>query len=434
VEAVVRRLALVVFACVLIAASCSDDSTSEAAAPAQSTDAASEIRVADAYTSVVVRVLGAPTFPFEGTDGRYHVAYDLELQNTSARVTATIEELDVVDATDQSAVVMSIKGDQLIDPECLAGDCDRLRDLTGRAVDDATIPPREGRILFVDFAADSLEDLPGVVMHRLVGQGGVDPGSSEPEPFDYVVTPYDISAGTPMSLAPPVAGDNWVALNGCCEPGFPHRSSPAPNSGQIVNGQRFAIDWKQMNDDGEFFEGDPDQNESYVDYGAHILAVADATVVATHDGMEANPPGVLPAADPVLREKITVETVDGNHIVLDLGNGLYAFYAHLLAGSLEVEVGDTVKTGDKIAELGNTGNSNASHLHFHVMDGPSILGSNGVPYVIDGFEYAGQVDPQLFFDTDDFLSGEFGAGRLDSPEARSDELPLLLTIIDFPSS
>ncbi|MGI8853499.1 MAG: hypothetical protein ACR2GC_09465 [Methyloceanibacter sp.] len=41
--------------------------------------------------------------------------------------------------------------------------------------------------------------------------------------------------------------------------------------------------------------------------------------------------------------------------------------------------------------LGNTGNTDAPHLHFHVMDGPSPLLSNGLPYVFTGFNVDGRV-------------------------------------------
>ena len=41
------------------------------------------ITVKDAYTSVMVQVTNPPTFPFPGTDGRYHVAYNLVLPNAS---------------------------------------------------------------------------------------------------------------------------------------------------------------------------------------------------------------------------------------------------------------------------------------------------------------------------------------------------------------
>jgi peptidase M23-like protein len=53
--------------------------------------------------------------------------------------------------------------------------------------------------------------------------------------------------------------------------------------------------------------------------------------------------------------KLTVDNVDGNHIVLDIGNGAYAFYAHLIKASLLVKPGDKVTKGQPIAKLGNTG-------------------------------------------------------------------------------
>jgi len=107
-------------------------------------------------------------------------------------------------------------------------------------------------------------------------------------------------------------------------------------------------------------------------------------------------------------------------------------YAHLIKGSLLVGVGDKVKKGDVLAKLGNTGNSNAPHLHFQLMDGPSFLSADGLPYVIDGFTYEGQVDPELIIEADDFLSGQFLQGKLPAGEPRADELPLNLAIVDFP--
>ena len=95
--------------------------------------------------------------------------------------------------------------------------------------------------------------------------------------------------------------------------------------------------------------------------------------------------------------------------------------------------GDRVTKGQVIAKLGNTGNANASHMHFHLMDGPSVLGSDGLPYVIDRFSYDGQVAPQTILDADDFLSGQFLQGRLPTPEPRTDQLPAALAIVNFPT-
>src|SRR5215510_15153332 len=129
--------------------------------------------------------------------------------------------------------------------------------------------------------------------------------------------------------------------------------------------------------------------------------------------------------------KLTVQNVEGNHIVFDLHNGIFAFYAHLEKGTLRVKKGDSVKKGDKIAQLGNSGNSSTSHLHFHLVDGPSPLGSNGVPYVISNFDYVGQISLRQIQDTDDYLTGTFGK-RVPSPQPRTNQLPLAWAIVDFP--
>jgi hypothetical protein len=392
----------------------------------------SGITVKDAYTPVLVQVNNPPTFPVAGTDGKFHVAYNLLLQNAS-QVPATIRKLEVVDATNTSKVLATFSGKQLVDPACNFGDCNRLRALPATAVKDTVIPPQQARVLFVDYSFGSLGDAPKYVMHHLYFDGAISPVTTTPGPVDYTVTPYRISTSGPVTIGPPLKGKNWVALNGCCEPGWPHRSSPVAMNGNLVGGQLFAIDWKQTNDQGAFYTGDKTKNESYTDYGSEVLAVADGTVTSILDGQDPNAPGVLPADDPVLGPKLTVDNVDGNHIVLDIGNGVYAFYAHLIKGSLLVKMGDKVTKGQVIAKLGNTGNANASHLHFQVMNGPSAIASPGIPYVIDSFDYQGQIAPRSIYEADDYLTGNFfGPDRRPTPETRTNQLPMAWAIINFP--
>jgi hypothetical protein len=50
-----------------------------------------------------------------------------------------------------------------------------------------------------------------------------------------------------------------------------------------------------------------------------------------------------------------------------------------------VEALNPVLDGTAVERLGNTGNTDGPHLHFHVMDGPSPLRSNGLPYVFTSF-------------------------------------------------
>jgi murein DD-endopeptidase MepM/ murein hydrolase activator NlpD len=54
----------------------------------------------------------------------------------------------------------------------------------------------------------------------------------------------------------------------------------------------------------------------------------------------------------------------GRMVVIDHGNGFQTLYAHLQV--YYVEVGDSVAKGEKIAEVGSTGNSSGPHLHFEM--------------------------------------------------------------------
>ena len=81
----------------------------------------------------------------------------------------------------------------------------------------------------------------------------------------------------------------------------------------------------------------------------------------------------------------------GNHIVQDLGDGNYALYAHIKTGAVKVKIGDRLTAGQVIGSVGNTGNSDAPHLHFHVMSTPDPLRSNGLPFVFTEFRLDARV-------------------------------------------
>lgn len=54
----------------------------------------------------------------------------------------------------------------------------------------------------------------------------------------------------------------------------------------------------------------------------------------------------------------------GNLVIIDHGRGVASIYAHNRRNL--VRVGDTVRRGQKIGEVGQTGNATASHCHFEV--------------------------------------------------------------------
>lgn len=54
----------------------------------------------------------------------------------------------------------------------------------------------------------------------------------------------------------------------------------------------------------------------------------------------------------------------GNRVVIDHGNGYKTLYGHM--SKFSVVVGQTVKRGDKLGEMGSTGRSTGTHLHFEI--------------------------------------------------------------------
>jgi hypothetical protein len=370
----------------------------------------------DVLTPVIASPLVPSTLAVLGTDGKQHLVYELVITNTGT-TTATLQTIEVVSGDAPTKVFATFEGAALLS---------RLR-AAGRGP-EITVPQIEfsgTRIFLVDFTLDKDSRVPATLLHRFHLLAGGPPGSPKDQAVAQTYTIAPIAVGTDVTvLGPPLAGKGWTVFNGCCEPGGAHRGTGIPVNGQIHYAQRFAIDWLLLNADAQFFHGDEKDVKSYACYGAKVIAVADGTVVDTLSTLDDQVPGQLP--DP---KTITLENVDGNHVVLDLGHNKYAFYAHLQKNSLLVSKGDHVKRGQVLGLLGNTGNTSAPHLHFHLMDGSSVLGSSGLPYIIDGFEVAGQLSSEQFKASE--VQGEWSKYLSAHPSSRKSEFPLDLTVVNF---
>lgn len=369
----------------------------------------------DQFTPVTVSTVNASTTAVRGTDGRFHVVYELQFQNAKL-APATLDEVQVLDADHPNRVLASYSG---------RGLRDRMRTLLPLPAKNRAIPVNQGRFLLVDLSFPARNAVPRAVVHRINVRAADNPGATEPTPLTYTVTPYPVNAGRPPVVRPPLRGSGWVAVNGCCQSAGVHRGALETVNGSFFDAQRFAIDWIRLDRDGRFVQGDPTDVHNYAAYGAPVLSATGGTVVDTLDTLPDQVPGTLP--DP---STITLETLDGNHVVVDVGNGYYAFYAHLKHGSVRVQPGDRVRPGQVIGRLGNSGNTSAPHLHFHLMAGPSVLGSDGRPYTLSHFALSGQI-PAEAFENADGLNGDWSE-YLRPPSSRHGQLPLDLTIVDFP--
>jgi hypothetical protein len=117
-----------------------------------------------------------------------------------------------------------------------------------------------------------------------------------------------------------------------------HQGARSLTEGSATYPQRFAIDWTYADDNGSLTKGDFKENENWLTYGIELVAVADGIVVGTKDGIIENEP-----LSEKMALRITGETIGGNYIMIDIGNGIYAFYGHLIPESLKVSFGDKVK-------------------------------------------------------------------------------------------
>jgi peptidase M23-like protein len=319
---------------------------------------------APVLTPLVADVLWAPK-PVRGSDERFHLVYELRLANFTSR-SVNLESVKVLDATGKS--VEELDKDQIGKRFSIGG---------RRGAEASSLTVGQFGVLFLH-VSNWLKNAnpPNVLSHRISGTL-VKPGEPN-EPFDITVGKTSVADFTNLTLGPPLLGTGYLAGDGCCN-SIRHVRALLPLNGRFTLAQRFAIDWEQVGADQRLVhDKDLKKVASYNIYGRDVIAVADGTVVATRSDLPEQIPGKLPVGLPV-------EQADGNFVVLDIGNGAFALFAHMQPGSVKVAVGAKVKRGAVLGKVGNTGNTSAPHLHFHVMDGPSPLLSNGLPYVIDQF-------------------------------------------------
>jgi Peptidase family M23 len=405
-------------AAILLVAGCSSSaqsptasSTSASTSSSAPSSVASPSAAAPAKVTPVLAAVVAPPVPVPTTDGKRHLAYELQLTNAFDG-DVTLKSLSVKAGTKE---LLTLTG---------TGLAYWTRALGATHTPTTTLGPGRAAFVWLDVVLDATAaPVPTELSHTIV----VDVAKPRPpllpaEVTESDVAPFTVSTHRPAVISPPLDGPRWLDANSCCDL-TAHRMAMNPLDGSTWAAERFAIDYVQLGADGTIYHGDPTRPESYPYFGADIHAVADGPVVAVVDGLPEQVAGQSPTGLPL-------DQYGGNHVVQDIGDGNYAFYAHLKTGSIKVEPGDRLSRGQVIANLGNSGNTDAPHLHFHVMSTPDPLRSNGLPFVIDHFTLDGRLASMDALDP--LFTGrpvELAPGS--TPRDEQDLSPLVLDVMTY---
>jgi peptidase M23-like protein len=343
----------------------------------------------------------------DGTDGRTHLAYELRLTSIAA-TNLTVERVRVLDPSRGNKVVDALHGDQL----------DSRLIVFGNARDKRFGPGASG-LLFMDVAYPVGARLPDELEYRF------DVSTDEPTGLadSFRAGPTRVSEEDPARVGPPLFGERWLAGEGCCNTITSHRGAIFPIDGTFRAPERFAIDWVRVGENGRLYDGPKNELQSYPAYGERIRSVADGRVVATRDDQPEQTPGRFPSG-------LALNDFGGNYVVIEISEGRYAYYAHLQEGKkgVTVEKGDKVREGQVIGKLGNTGNTDAPHLHFMLIDGKAPLTSGALPFEVGSFRTRG-----VLTNYDAFLGGARAEISPEQSGEKRGKLPLHRTVNDFRS-
>jgi murein DD-endopeptidase MepM/ murein hydrolase activator NlpD len=335
--------------------------------------------------------------------GKTFLQYELHLTNFAPQP-LTLQRVSVMD--DQGQELATLDGDALNHAVRRAG--------TNSETERTQISPGVDAVVYLTVPLHGSVAAPLHLSHRAAFVAAESTASSTVDGAALTVQP-----ATAPELGPPLRGGPWVAIyDASWERG--HRRVLYAVNGSVHVPGRFAIDWIRVGPQGGFARGGGKLPSQWLGYGADVLAVTDAVVASTGEGIVE--PGSLAEG---AAHKVPLENAAGNYVALDLGNGRYAFYEHLKPGSITVKAGQHVRRGEVIGKLGYTGESTGPHLHFHVSDANTPLAAEGLPYGLNFFRVLG-----AYASIEAFAEGHPWQ-PLSVVDIRHGELPAPLSVVNF---
>jgi hypothetical protein len=381
----------------------------------------------------IFRVLGDTIYPVAGTDGLIHLAYVAQVTNATVAPGKNFRVVPVDPLANFQPTGRNFVQD--VDGPVITGliapfsktpqDVDLPITTPTQPVYSDRLRPGASGVSFFDVTYTDLAAVPSLLSHQLfvhLDEHGLMDHTA-------LTTPIAVSCRDPVVLSPPLVGSGWFDANGCCAVVNGHRASA---SGLHLNGdlraaEQFGVDWLQIDAHGRCCNGDLALLQSWEYYGAPIYAAASGTVfsVIARDQPDQEPVGTV--------RDITLQNLTGNSLIEDIGGGRYMLYAHMKPGSIPATIqdGTHVEVGQMIGRLGNSGNSDAPHLHFQVTDSPSALVATGLPFVFNKLAVQGRIIGVEGPVVDDYLAGKPVPLDTSGNGSQQQKMPLSSTVFGF---
>jgi hypothetical protein len=293
--------------------------------------------------------------------GDQHVlAYEIRIVN-EFRLPLRLDRLEVLGPTNDETPLVRYEGQALTallpQPRIAAG---------------LLLQPSQSTLLYLFVEQPAQGAWPSTLRHRLHWSWERSSATGERQQSVLTLSPVQIGAPLP-ALASPLPGGLWLAANGPSN-ASEHRRTVAYANGESALPQRYAYDFVKLDSEGRLFRDKGEKPAEWFAFGQPVMAAADGVVALTHDGADDNEPvGRVPSS------VLQVRNLCGNGLSLRLATGRYLIYCHLMKGSLAVRVGQRVKQGEMLGRIGNSGNSDAPHLHLHLSTQAHPMRGEGEP-------------------------------------------------------
>jgi hypothetical protein len=136
------------------------------------------------------------------------------------------------------------------------------------------------------------------------------------------------------------------------------------------NFTRFASDFCIVNEKGDLRRNKNSENTVWYGFGADVYSPGAGRIVRARNSVADNINGKSTFTLDEFRKDPTVPA--GNFVIIDHMNGEFSLLAHLKQGSVAVKEGDTVKIGQKIGQMGVSGDAYLPHVHYELRSASTV--------------------------------------------------------------